>query len=106
MLAGDLHSVIQEWRVLKIVKKMKTFFKVQWNLYAYVIDIHVHVVSHAVPYENVAVVLHIDTFIHVEYTRSTMRGIAGTCVPFMAKFEILEFEERLTDNYMCLRNWN
>ena len=56
MLAGDLHSVIQDWRVLKIVKKMKTFLKVQWNLYACVIDIHVHVVSHDMQYENVAVI--------------------------------------------------
>ena len=75
MLAGGLHSVIQDWRVLKIVKKDKTIFlKVQWNLYAFVIGIHVHVYGVTCS-ENLkdpdlwkcGCGLHIYTFIHVEY---------------------------------------
>ena len=73
MLAGGLHSVIQDWRVLKIVKKIKKILKVQWILYACVIGIHVHGcgVTRSENLKDPGVWkcgcgLHIYTFIHVE----------------------------------------
>ena len=53
MLAGGLHSVIQDWRVLKIVKKIKKNLEVQWNLYACVHAVKIWKIQ---TYENVAVV--------------------------------------------------